>query len=150
MITPYNFSIYDTTTWILDIESPINICNSLQRLQVSRRIESGERFLNVRNESQALVLALETISLYFESCTVILNDYHFCPSFLVNIISVGLMAKDGYELSIKNDICKITLNGSNVMFGQVKNGVYILSHPVIVLYIANKCPRLDKASDIYL
>ena len=37
MITPYNFFIYDTTTWILDIRSLINICNSLQRLQVSRK-----------------------------------------------------------------------------------------------------------------
>ena len=117
MINPCSFSICDTTSWVLDTKSPYHVCNSLQGLRVSRRFESGERFLNIGNGSQAPVLVLGTISLYFESCTIILNDCHFCPSFLVNIISVGLMAKDGYELSIKNDICKIMLNGSNVMNG---------------------------------
>ena len=29
MIIPYNFSICDTTTWVLDIESSVHICNSL-------------------------------------------------------------------------------------------------------------------------
>ena len=29
MITPYNFFVCDTTTWVLDIESLINIYNSL-------------------------------------------------------------------------------------------------------------------------
>ena len=37
MITPYNFSICDTTIQVLDTESPINICNSLQGLQVSKK-----------------------------------------------------------------------------------------------------------------
>ena len=32
MITPCNFSICDTTTGVLDIESPVYIYNSLQRL----------------------------------------------------------------------------------------------------------------------
>ena len=87
--------------------------------------------------------------MYFESCIIVLNEYHFCPSFLVNIISVGLLANDGYELSIKKDICYITLNGSNVMNGQLKNGIYILSQPVTVLYTTNKHPRLDKVSDTF-
>ena len=51
MITPYNFSICDTTTWVLDIESSIYICNSLQGLQVSKKFENDERFLNVGDGS---------------------------------------------------------------------------------------------------
>ena len=38
MITPCNFSICDTTIWILDIRSPVHICNSLQGLQISKKI----------------------------------------------------------------------------------------------------------------
>ena len=32
MIKPYNFSICDTADWVLDIGSPIHICNLLQEL----------------------------------------------------------------------------------------------------------------------
>ena len=37
MITLYNFSVCDTTTWVLDTKS--SICNVLQRFQVSRMFE---------------------------------------------------------------------------------------------------------------
>ena len=47
MITSCNFFTCDTTTWVLDIECPVYICNSLQGLQVSRKFENGQRFLNV-------------------------------------------------------------------------------------------------------
>ena len=52
MITPCNFSIYDTMTWVLDIDSPINIYNLLQRLQISEKFRDGERFSNVGDRSQ--------------------------------------------------------------------------------------------------
>ena len=67
MITPYNFSLFNTITWVLDTDSPINICNSLQDLQVSRRFKDGERFLNIGDGRSVPVLALEIIKLVFES-----------------------------------------------------------------------------------
>ena len=84
MITPYNFSICDSTTWILDIESPFNICNLLQSLQVSRRFEEGKRFFNVGDGRPVPVLALGTIKLVFKSNVIVLSECHFCPSFLLN------------------------------------------------------------------
>ena len=76
MIALCNFSVYDTTIWVLDTGGPINICNSLQGLQVSRKFREDERFLNVRDGSLISVLTLETLQLVFESSSVILNDYH--------------------------------------------------------------------------
>ena len=81
MITPCNFSLIDTMTWVLDTESPIHICNSLQDLQITRRFEEGERFLNVRDGRSVSVLALEIIKLVFESQYIILNECHYCPNF---------------------------------------------------------------------
>ena len=117
MINPCSFSICDTTNWVLDIGSPYHICNSLQGLQVSRRFENGERFSNMGNESQAPVLALGIVTLFFESYKVVPNDCHYCPSFLVNIISVCQLTINGYELLIKNDFCKVIMNDSVVMIG---------------------------------
>ena len=93
MITPYNFSICDITDWVLDTGIPYHIYNSLQGLQVSRRFEQDERFLNVGDGRSVPVLALGILKLVFESHTVVLNDYHFCSNFFLNIISVSLLAK---------------------------------------------------------
>ena len=67
--------------------------------------------------SQVSVLALEIIKLVFNSKIIILSDCHYCPSFLLNIIFVGLLAKNGYEFLIKNDFCDIIVNGVTVMHG---------------------------------
>ena len=104
MITPCNFSICDSTTWVLDNESSFNICNSLQGLQVRKRFEEGERFLNVGDGRSVPILALETIKLVFKSNVIILSECHFYPSFLLNIISIDLLTMYGYEISIKKII----------------------------------------------
>ena len=81
MITPCNFLLFDTMIWVLDIGSPINICNSLQGLQVSERFGDGKRFLNVRDRRLVPVLALEIIKLVFESHSIVLNECHYYPNF---------------------------------------------------------------------
>ena len=117
MITPCSFSIYDTTNWVLDTESSIHICNSLQGLRISRRFKEGERFLNVRDGSRVPVLAFEVMELCFESCKMLLSDCHFYPSFLLNVISVGQLAIEGYDISIKKYILNIIVNDMSVMCG---------------------------------
>ena len=62
---------------------------------------SGERFFNVGDEKSVPVLALGTIKLVFKSNIIVLCECHFWPSFLLNIISVGLLAMYGYEILIK-------------------------------------------------
>ena len=115
MITLYNFSIYDTTTWILDIESSIHICNSLQKLQVSREFKKSEWFLNVGDGRAIPVLAIEKIQFALNSNAIILNDYYYCPSFLINVIFIELLIKDGYNFSIKKSYCNIIMNGITIM-----------------------------------
>ena len=101
MIIPCNFLIYDSTTWVLDIESLFNIYNLLQSLQVSKRFEEDERFLNVGDGRSVSVLVLEIIKLVFKSNIIILSEYHFYPFFLLNIISIDLLAMYSYEILIK-------------------------------------------------
>ena len=150
MITPCSFSICDTTNWVLDTGSPIHICNSLQGLRISRRFKEGERFLNVGDGSRVPVLALGVVELCFESCKILLSDCHFCPSFLLNVISVGQLAIEGYDFSIKKDILNIIVNDMSVMCGQLSSGIYVLSRPVNVLCTPNKRPKLDDVGDSYL
>ena len=117
MIMPCNFSIYDTTTWVLDTGSPIYICNSLQGLQVSRWFKDSKRFLNVGDRSSVPVLALGVIEFVFESCTVMLNECHYCPKFMLNINFVDLLASFDYEITIKYNFLNIIMNDVIVMTG---------------------------------
>ena len=59
MIFSCNFTICDTAKWVLDTESPVYICNLLQGLQVSKKFKNDERFLNMRDGNQVLILALK-------------------------------------------------------------------------------------------
>ena len=63
------------------------------------------------------VLALRIVELCLESSRVVLSEYHYCPSFMLNVISVGQLATEGYEFSIKNDILNIIMNGVIIMQG---------------------------------
>ena len=149
MIPPCNFSVCDTLTWVLDIGSPYHICNSLQDLRVNERFKEGERFLNVGDGSAVPVLALGTMELAFESHTIILYNCYFCLSFIMNVISVGLLALCSYELAIKGNYILIIMNGVNVVNGQLNNGVYVLSQPCIMNTLG-KGPRFQDVSDAYL
>ena len=110
MITSYNFSIYDTTIWVLDTESSVHIYNSLQKLQISREFEKSEWFLNVGDGRAILVLAIVKVQFAFNSNTIILDDCYYYPSFLMNIIFIDLLAKGGYIFFIKKSYCDIIMN----------------------------------------
>ena len=127
MITPYSFSICDTTNWVLDTESLIHIYNSLQGLQNSRRFKEGERFLNMGDGSCVLVHALEVVELIFESCNMLLSEYHYYPVFLLNVISIGQLSIEGFDFLIKNDILNIIMNDTFVKCVQLYNGIFMLS-----------------------
>ena len=73
-------------------------------MQISRKFEEDERFLNVGDGRPVLVLALRIIKLVFKSNIIILNEYYFYSSFLLNIISVGLLTIYGYKILIKKII----------------------------------------------
>ena len=64
---------------------------------MSRKFRGGEWFLNVGDKNFISALALETMQLVFESSSVILDECHDYPSLMMNIVSVGLLAKLGFK-----------------------------------------------------
>ena len=81
----------------------------------------------IENGNHVPVLTIGVLSLAFESCRVELVDCHYCPSFIMSIISVGLLASCGYELLIKGDIYHVIMNNSMIIKAKLNNGIYILS-----------------------
>ena len=67
------------------------------------------------DESHILVLALKVIELFFEFCNVLLSDCHYCPAFLLNVISIDQLVIERFNFSIKNDTLNIIMNYISVM-----------------------------------
>ena len=54
-----------------------------------------------------LVLMIKVLSLVFDSSTIKLVNCHYCPSFIISIISIGLLADSGYELLDKEIFARL-------------------------------------------
>ena len=122
----------------------------MHELQISKKFREDERFLNIRDRNLISLLALKTLQLIFESSSVMLDDYHYCPSFMMNVIFVGLLAKLGYKFIIKDDFCDIIVNDTTIMRRQLKHSIYIISRSFNVMYTVSKRPKLDNVSESYL
>ena len=57
------------------------------------------------------------MQLVFESNSVILDECHYYPFFLMNVISIGLLVKLDFKFIIKDDIYDIIMNDTVIMHG---------------------------------
>ena len=105
--------------------------------------------MNVGDGRSVPILALGIIKLVFESHSIVLNECHYCPNFLLNIISVGLLANSNYEILIKKEFCDIILNAVIILHGQLNNEIYVVSRPNVI-YMSNKRSRIVDVMDAYL
>ena len=106
--------------------------------------------MNVGDGSLAPVLTLETMQLVFESSSIMLDECHYCPSFLMNVISIGLLAKLDFKFLLKDNFCDFIMNDAKIIWGQLKYDIYLLSQPVSIMYTSSKHPKLDNVGDTYL
>ena len=102
------------------------------------------------DENRDLVLTIGVLSLIFDSSTIELVDCHYYPSFIISIISIGLLARSGYELLMKRDVCQVIVNNTVIIKAGLNNDINVLSRPVSVVYTSSKCPRMENVSDLYL
>ena len=74
-------------------------------------------FSNVGDRSHVPVLVLETMQLIFKSKSVMLDECHYCLFFLINVISVDLLAKFDFKFLIKDHFYDIIENNTTIMQG---------------------------------
>ena len=73
--------------------------------------------MNVEDGRAVPILAIKKFQLALNSGVIIFDDCHNCPSFLMNVISVGLLAKEGYSFSTWKDFYDIIMNGAIIICG---------------------------------
>ena len=103
----------DNNTWVFDTGCGAHICNNVQALSNSRRLEQGEVELRVGNGAKVPALAVGTCSLTLPSGLILeLNNCYFVPSITKNIISIPVLDNEGFSFHFANNNCYFSLNGT--------------------------------------
>ena len=71
--------------------------------------------MNIRDRSFVSVLVLRIMQLIFESNSIILDEYHYCLFFLMNVIYIDLFIKFDFKFLIKDDFCDIIVNDTTII-----------------------------------
>ena len=100
MIDTY-LSYRDSASWVLDTRCTSHICNDSQRLTSKRKLRKGEVELRIGNGARVAAMALGVVNLKLPSGDYLsLEECHYVPSIVKNIISVSCLDKMGYTLII--------------------------------------------------
>ena len=126
MIYTY-LSYRDSISWVLDTGCTSHICNDLQRLTSKRKLRKGEVELMMGNDARVTDVALGVVNLKLLSGDYLsLEECHYVPSIVKNIISVSCLDKMGYILIIKDKIFSIYLGSKLVVTAPLVNGLYLI------------------------
>ena len=127
----YMIDIYlsnrDSASWVLDTGCTSHICNDSQRLTSKRKLRKGEVELRMGNGARVATVALGVVNLKPPSGDYLsLEECHYVPSIVKNIISVSCLDKMGYTLIIKDKCCYIYLGSKLVVTAPLINGLYMI------------------------
>ncbi|WCJ31679.1 Retrovirus-related Pol polyprotein from transposon TNT 1-94 [Euphorbia peplus] len=141
-------SVQNFNNWVLDTGCGSHICNNVHGLKGIRNLKKGEVGLRVGNGSRVAAVAVGDYFLTLSSGLVLgLTNCLFVPAMSSNIISIGCLDNVGFDISIKNKSCNVSLNGIHYFSGSVMNGIYILNNEITSLNVTTKKPRLDNEID---
>ena len=126
MIDTY-LSYRDSSSWVLDTGCTSHIYNDLQRLTSKRKLIKGEVKLRMRNDTKVSVVVLGVVNLKLPSRDYLyLEECHYVPSIVNNIISASCLDRMGYTLIIKDKCCSLYLGSKLVATAPLVNGLYLI------------------------
>ena len=114
-----------TNSWCVDSSCTDHICNSLQGFQETRKLNEGEMFLTLADGSRIPVVAIGVCDLCFESRVLILEDCLYVPNVCRNLISIGYLGRQGYDVILKDNVV-IKKDKVFICFGNIVDDLYIL------------------------
>jgi len=122
-----SLTVTDPTIWVLDTGSCFNICNTLQGLRITKRLNKGEVNLQVGNGANVAAVAVGSVSLIMPTGRVlVLDNCYYVPEFISNVISISMLDKRGFRITFNNNICSIYHNDDLYANGCLQRDIYVL------------------------
>ena len=141
-IIDLNFSIGDSTSWVLDTRCTSHIYNNLQVLKNRRMLNKNEVELCLRNGAKVAAIAMGSVDLKTTSGgNIPLERCYFVPNIIKNIIFISYLAKIGFKLVIENNSCLLYNDENLVIIGYISNGLYVLDTSPDVLTVDRPIKR---------
>ena len=92
-----------------------------------RKLRKGEVELRMGNSARVAAVALGVVNLMLPSRDYLsLEECHYVPSIVKNIISISCLDKMGYTLISKDQCCSIYLGSKLVVAAPLVNGLYLI------------------------
>ena len=110
----------------MDLGCTNHIHKSLQGFQETRKLNEGEMFLTLANESKIPIVAIGVFNLCFESRVLILEDCLNVLNVHRNLIPATYLGKHGYYVILKNNVV-IKKDKMFICSGNIVDGLYILT-----------------------
>ena len=86
LVSEVSFATGTSESWSVDSGATNHICNTLQELQVTRRISGEEIIVNLGLEAKADAVSVGVVTLLFSVIKLIFSDTLYVPSFRQNLI----------------------------------------------------------------
>ncbi|CAA0827628.1 cysteine-rich RLK (RECEPTOR-like protein kinase) 8, partial [Striga hermonthica] len=145
-----NLSVNDSS-WVLDTGCGSHICNELQMMARSRKLEHDETILRTGNGARVAALAVGTVNLVMNGGNCLsLNNCLYVPEIIKNIISIPVLDREGYKFVIGKGKCSIFQDTSFIYSGNLTNGLYTISPQRNILTIQQNKRKIDNHSSFTL
>jgi len=138
-------------TWVIDTGCGSHLCNHLQGLRNIKPLVKGDVDLRVGNGAKVAAVSVGTYVIQLPSgFELFLNNCYYVPSLSKNIISVSVLARDGFSFAIKDNSCIFSLN--DMIYGKAVsiNGIYVLDQTTQILHVNNKKQKVGDKDQTYL
>ena len=124
-----------------------HICNSLQGLQRTGRLEKNEVTMRVGNGATIFAQAIDIYTLHLPSeLTIELDNCYYVPAICKNIMYGSCLIHDDFSFKSENNGCSIYLKNMFYGFASMKNGLFYLDLDCsnAVLNISSKRLKKDE------
>ena len=119
--------VFFTSSWILDSSSSAHICTFMQDLLESRGQRKGEMILHVDNGVRVVAITVGIYPLRLPlGFRLSLKDCYCISIASRNLISVSMLAKDGFEFNFNKDFCNIYLRNKLIVRALLVDSLYHL------------------------
>ncbi|GFP93482.1 retrovirus-related pol polyprotein from transposon tnt 1-94, partial [Phtheirospermum japonicum] len=123
-----NLSV-DSSSWVLDTVCGSHLCNDLQLMARSRRLDVGETYQRMGNGARVAAEAIRTVylSVLNSDYQVVLNNYLYVPTLIRNLISIPVLDSEGFSFVFGSSVCLIHKDNKVICKGQLVNNLYGLN-----------------------
>ena len=110
----------------VDLGETNHVCSSLEILISSRQLAEGEFNLRVGTGTVVSVVAVGIVNLYFQNNSLFFKKCYYIPSLKRNLISIGRLFEQYYNVYFNNKCVIISRNCVNICSANLENCLYTL------------------------